>query len=96
VIGRSKLDLALERANSVGKAVANAVREGLARAPESTHRALGFAKRAAGELFGIAKEKAPGVADQALGAARERLGRVLPFARREKAAEYDAVPVAAE
>jgi hypothetical protein len=36
------------------------------------------------------------VADQALGAARERLGRVLPFARREKAAEYDAVPVAAE
>jgi predicted nucleotide-binding protein (sugar kinase/HSP70/actin superfamily) len=96
VIGRSKLDLALERANNVGKAVANAVREGLARAPESTHRALGFAKRAAGELFGIAKEKAPGVADQALGAARERLGRVLPFARREKAAEYDAVPVAAE
>jgi predicted nucleotide-binding protein (sugar kinase/HSP70/actin superfamily) len=96
VIGRSKLDLALERANNVGKAVANVVREGLARAPESTHRALQFAKRAGSELFGIAKEKAPGVADQALGAARERLGRVLPFARREKAAEYDAVPVAAE
>ncbi len=63
-------------------------------APEATKSALDFAKRASVELFGLAKEKGPGVADHALGAARERLGRVLPFAKRESAPEH--VAVAAE
>lgn len=96
VIGKSRLDIAIERTRRTGKLLASALRDGLARAPETSQKALRFAKRAGSELFGIAKEKAPGVADQALGAARERLGRVLPFARRESGSEYPSVAVAAE
>ncbi|MGC4091575.1 MAG: hypothetical protein QM756_27575 [Polyangiaceae bacterium] len=96
VIGKTKLELGMARATELGKRVGAALREGLAHAPETSRSALSFAKRASLELFGLAKEKAPGVADQALGAARDRLGRVLPFARREKAADYDNVAVAAE
>jgi len=96
VIGKSKLERAMQRATRAGKRVATAMQSTLEHAPETSRAALGFVKRASLELFGLAKEKAPGVADQALDAARQRLGRVLPFTRREKTADFDSVAVAAE
>jgi predicted nucleotide-binding protein (sugar kinase/HSP70/actin superfamily) len=92
VIGKSKLERAMERVTRAGKLAAEAIEH----APQSGRAALSFVQRAGLELFGLAKEKAPGVADQALGAARERLARVLPFARHDRAVELDSVPVAAE
>jgi predicted nucleotide-binding protein (sugar kinase/HSP70/actin superfamily) len=94
VIGKSRMELALRDASRTAKRAGEALSAGIQRAPEATKSALDFAKRASVELFGLAKEKGPGVADQALGAARERLGRVLPFAKRESAPEH--VAVAAE
>ena len=64
-------------------------------APETARATGAFLKRASSELFGIAKEKAPVVADQALVAARTRLGRVLPFVRPSDE-EQQPVAVAAE
>jgi predicted nucleotide-binding protein (sugar kinase/HSP70/actin superfamily) len=49
-------------------------------APESTRTAAVLFAQAASELAEIAKEKAPGIAENAVSAARERLGKILPFA----------------
>ena len=49
-------------------------------APESTRAAAVLLAQAASELAEIAKEKAPGIAENAVSAARERLGKILPFA----------------
>ncbi|HET9955183.1 MAG TPA: 2-hydroxyglutaryl-CoA dehydratase [Polyangiaceae bacterium] len=77
---------------NAAKATGALVTEGVRQAPQSA-RAIGkFSSRAARELFGIAKEKAPVVAEQA----REKLGRVLPFTRAAARDAETTVPVAAE
>jgi len=59
--------------------------------PASSKKTWDLTRRAAVELFGIAKERAPLVADQA----RERIASVLPFAKKaDTASEH--VAVAAE
>jgi hypothetical protein len=54
-------------------------------APESTRSAAVLFAEAASELAEIAKEKAPGLAESAVGAARDRLAKILPFVAQAKA-----------
>src|SRR6187399_120926 len=61
------------------------VAEAVQGAPESTRSAAVLLAQAASELAEIAKEKAPGLAESAVSAARERLGKILPFAAPAKA-----------
>jgi len=63
--------------------VTNAAKE----APTSTRNAAVLFAQAAAELAEIAKEKAPGIAENAVNAARDRLAKVLPFAARTPAHE---------
>jgi hypothetical protein len=96
VIDRSALERAGLTATRLGKATVAGVRSAAASAPDTTRAVASFLKRASSELFGIAKEKAPQLGEQALGAARQRLARVLPFAAASSADEAEAVAVAAE
>jgi len=74
---------------NAGKAFGAGVAESVRNAPQASRNAWGFTSRAAVELFGIAKEKAPVVADQARG----KLASVLPFVQKAPPAD---VAVAAE
>jgi predicted nucleotide-binding protein (sugar kinase/HSP70/actin superfamily) len=56
-------------------------------APETTKSAAVLFAQAAAELAEIAKEKAPGMAENAVNAARDRLAKVLPFAARSRTSE---------
>ena len=56
-------------------------------APASTKNAAVLFAQAAAELAEIAKEKAPGIAENAVNAARDRIAKVLPFAARATAPE---------
>ncbi len=77
---------------ATGQGLGKAVTDGVQHAPERARKTWSFTRRAAVELFGIAKDKAPAVADQA----REKLASVLPFARKAADASADSVAVAAE
>jgi predicted nucleotide-binding protein (sugar kinase/HSP70/actin superfamily) len=94
VIDKSRFELALAGAQRLGSSALSGLKVATVEAPAAARATGAFLQRAGKELFGIAKEKAPEVADQALGAARDRLGRVLPFVRR--ASEEQPVAVAAE
>ena len=85
VIGKSRLERTLRAAWAAGVTFGESASAALWSAPESAERLRGFIRRASAELFDIAKEKAPGMADEALGAAREKLGAVLPFGKKTEA-----------
>jgi predicted nucleotide-binding protein (sugar kinase/HSP70/actin superfamily) len=95
VIDKNAAQRALQTAEQLGSSASAAVQSAVRGAPETLRATGAFLRRAGSELFGIAKEKGPEVADQALVAARDRLGRVLPFVRRP-ADETEPVAVAAE
>jgi hypothetical protein len=59
-------------------------------APANTKSAAVLLAQAAAELAEITKEKGPALAENAVNAARDRLGKLLPFAARSTTA-----PVAA-
>ncbi len=96
VIDKSPLQRALLDVKRIGQQGGAALREGWLQAPAKSKAAASFVSRAASELFGIAKERGPELGEQALGAARARLGKVLPFTEPSAAAPAEAVPVAAE
>lgn len=92
VIDKSAADRFLLRAREGGSSLIQALRSAARGAPETTTRAIGFAERASQELLGIVKEKASGLAGEALGAARTKLGDVLPF----RDTDREDLPTAAE
>jgi hypothetical protein len=88
VIDKSKLELLAIQAQSTLKAVRDLALKTGSEAPEKAQAAAAFAREAAVELYGIAKEKAPGAAEAAFSKAKAKLGQVLPlFSKSEKAAE---------
>jgi predicted nucleotide-binding protein (sugar kinase/HSP70/actin superfamily) len=91
VIDKSKLQLLAIQAQRSLKAVRDLARKTGSQAPEKAQAAAAFAREAAVELFTIAKEKAPGAAEAALGKAKAKLGAVLPMFKTEKATEEYAV-----
>ena len=72
VIDKSVAERALAGAQRVAVSAGAGLKSAVVNAPETARATGAFLKRASSELFGIAKEKAPGVADQALVAARAR------------------------
>jgi predicted nucleotide-binding protein (sugar kinase/HSP70/actin superfamily) len=88
VYGKSKLQLAVIQAQSVWSALRTSALKTGSEAPEKAQAAAAFAREAAVELFTIAKEKAPGAAEAALGKAKAKLGQVLPLFKSEKTEEY--------
>jgi predicted nucleotide-binding protein (sugar kinase/HSP70/actin superfamily) len=88
VIDKSKLELAALTAQRTLVAVRNALLKTGSEAPEKAQAAAAFAREAAVELFTIAKEKAPGAAEAALGKAKAKLGQVLPMFKKDAEAEY--------
>src|SRR4051812_905155 len=79
-----------EKAESAFEFLTNAAKD----APASTKSAAVLFAQAAAELAEIAKEKAPGLAESAVSSARDRLGKLLPFAARP--ATPESVATAAE
>jgi hypothetical protein len=87
VYGKSKLEIfAVQAKGALSAFGAFALKTGT-EAPEKAQAAAAFAREAAVELYGIAKEKAPGAAEAALGKAKAKLGTVLPLFKTEKASE---------
>jgi len=69
----------LHLARKHAKAMLGALTSAAKDAPASTKSAAVLFAQAAAELAEIAKEKAPGMAESAVNAARDRLAKVLPF-----------------
>jgi ElaB/YqjD/DUF883 family membrane-anchored ribosome-binding protein len=88
VYGKSKLEIFAAQAQSTLKGLRDAALKSGTEAPEKAQAAVAFATEAAKELFTIAKEKAPGAAEAALGKARAKLGQVLPLFKSDKTEEY--------
>jgi hypothetical protein len=84
------LKLARKKAERALEFLTNAAKD----APANTKSAAVLFAQAAAELAEIAKEKAPGIAENAVNSARDRLGKILPFAARPAADEH--VATAAE
>jgi hypothetical protein len=89
VIDKSRFERARATLKSSLPAVGRALKSALLETPAQSRAAAGFARRAAEELAAIAREKAPKLADDALGAARTKLASVLPFVRAAKSAGAD-------
>jgi hypothetical protein len=87
VVDKNKLELLAIQARRTFKAARDLALKTGSEAPEKAQAAAAFAREAALELYGIAKEKAPGAAEAALGKAKAKLGTVLPFLTTEKSAE---------
>ncbi|HYO97697.1 MAG TPA: 2-hydroxyglutaryl-CoA dehydratase, partial [Polyangiaceae bacterium] len=102
--GTTTADLIYEVAEVIDKTpaqrVARALRRGALRtveqvrvaaqeAPANAVKVSSFARRAGLELFGIAKERGPVVADEALGAAKARMAKVLPFVQRSRSRDAE-------
>jgi len=81
VIDKNPAQRALAGAQRLAADAGAALRGASVTVPRAARATGAFVARASTELFGIAKEKGPEVAAQALVASRERLGRVLPFVR---------------
>lgn len=84
LIDRSRAERALLTAKSVAKDLGQSLVAACKNAPRSARAASVFTTRATKELYGIAKEKAPGAADQALGRVKERMAKVLSFGKANK------------
>lgn len=95
VIDKSAAERALMTARSVAGSVGQRVQSVVRGAPETTTRAVALAQRASKELFEVAKERGPALADGALGAARAKLATVLPFAKKSPE-DLSSIPTAAE
>src|SRR5262249_54553446 len=87
VYGKSKLELLAIQARGLLTAARDRALKRGSDAPEKAQAAAAFAREAAVELYGIAKEKAPGAAEAALNKAKAKLGTVLPLFKTEKANE---------
>jgi DNA-binding transcriptional MerR regulator len=87
VYGKTKLQLAVIRAQSILNGARELALKTGTEAPEKAQAAAAFAREAAVELFTIAKEKGPGAAEAALGKAKAKLGQVLPMFKTDKAPE---------
>ena len=75
--------LQMQRARAATSAVLKAA---IASAPTSAKTVKTFLTNAGVELFGIAKEQAPKLGEQALTAAKTRIAKVIPFAAKGDAA----------
>jgi predicted nucleotide-binding protein (sugar kinase/HSP70/actin superfamily) len=93
VINKNPLQRAAATAGAIATGLAGFATSFVKNAPAKAMSAAALSKEGAVELFGIAKEKAPGIADSAIKSAREKLGKVLPFVKAEEPESY---PVAAE
>jgi predicted nucleotide-binding protein (sugar kinase/HSP70/actin superfamily) len=89
VYGKSRFELWALEAQNLLKSARDLALKTSSEAPEKAQAAAAFAREASVELFAIAKEKAPGAAEAALGKARAKLGQVLPLFKTQKSeAEY--------
>jgi predicted nucleotide-binding protein (sugar kinase/HSP70/actin superfamily) len=82
-IGKSRAERALLRLRAGAQKLGKAVNDAVVAAPETTNHAVDFARRASAELLEIAKERGPGLADGALGAAKAKLA-TLPFVKQSR------------
>jgi predicted nucleotide-binding protein (sugar kinase/HSP70/actin superfamily) len=92
VMGTTPLQRVLGQARGIAGAAAEMAKKAVLSAPQTAKSAAALMQVGGKELFEIAKEKAPGVVDSALGSARTKLATVLPFVKDH----HDSVPVAAE
>jgi hypothetical protein len=95
VIDKSPAELALRTAQRLAARAADSVKAAVLNAPASAKNAQSFLSRAGVELFGIAKEQAPRLGEQALSAAKTRLAKVVPFGTKS-ANEAEPLATAAE
>ena len=77
VLGSSRLERARRAVRSLVTRGRRAAVRGVKNAPGRSRRAATFGKQAAGELYEIAREAAPGLVEKAKDAARERVASVL-------------------
>jgi predicted nucleotide-binding protein (sugar kinase/HSP70/actin superfamily) len=94
VIDKSRTELAWLRTRKLFERAGSSLKESAASAPASAKSAQAFLARAGVELFGIAKDQAPKLGEQALTLAKTRLAKVIPF--RAKASDAEPLATAAE
>jgi hypothetical protein len=77
----------LYQAKKAARATAELLGSAAKNAPSNARAAAALIAEGAVEVAEIAKEKGPGIAAGAVNAAREKLAKVLPFARRSEPSE---------
>jgi hypothetical protein len=82
IVDLSPAERVLYRARQAAKSAWSFAERTVKSAPENTKSAAVLFAQAASELAEIAKEQAPGLAENAVNAARDRLAKILPFAAR--------------
>ncbi|HEX6276816.1 MAG TPA: 2-hydroxyglutaryl-CoA dehydratase [Polyangiaceae bacterium] len=86
IVDLSPAERALHRAKKAVTATTTFVTGAARKAPSNARAAAALIAQGASEVAEIAKEKGPGIAAGAVHAAREKLAKVLPFARRAEPA----------
>jgi predicted nucleotide-binding protein (sugar kinase/HSP70/actin superfamily) len=84
VVDLTPLERVLFRAKRQGEAAVGFLTRTAKNAPANARSAAVLLAQAAAELGEIAKEKAPGLAENAVSSARAKLAKILPFAAPEK------------
>jgi hypothetical protein len=79
VIDKSKTELLLATAQRVASEASRSLKAAVVQAPVTARSVQAFVTRAGVELFGIAKDTAPKLGEQALSAAKTRIAKVIPF-----------------
>src|SRR5688500_2570923 len=95
VIDKSAAELALIKAKKLVAATSSSLKAAAITGPATAQRFKTFVTRAGVELFGIAKDQAPKLGEQALVAAKTRIAKVIPFAA-GKRVEAEPLATAAE
>ncbi len=96
LIDKSPSERALASAKKLAASASAGMKAAVKNAPATAREAQGFLARAGAELFGIAREQAPKLGEQALTAAKTKLAQVLPFAAKAQADSSEPLATAAE
>ncbi len=96
LIDKSPSERALASAKKLAASASAGIQAAVKSAPSTAREARGFLARAGAELFGIAREQAPKLGEQALTAAKTKLAQVLPFAAKAQADSSEPLATAAE
>jgi hypothetical protein len=96
LIDKSPSERALASAKKLAASASAGMKAAVKNAPATARDARGFLARAGAELFGIAREQAPKLGEQALTAAKTKLAQVLPFAATAQADSSEPLATAAE
>ena len=95
VIDKSATELALIKAKKLVAETRSSLQAAAITGPATAQRFKAFVTRAGVELFGIAKDQAPKLGEQALVAAKTRIAKVIPFGA-TKSVEAEPLATAAE